>query len=307
MTLSPIHPIPAAQLPPSWPACSGLHQAAELLWQAVSPRWPGFSAEVLAEVDSTNSELLRRARAGLVGDAPTLLVAQHQTAGRGRLGRSWETAQTSALTLSIGLTLAPVDWSGLSLVVGLVLAQRLGHGVAIKWPNDLWWRGRKLCGILIETASTPDQVHAVAQPGRQAPRHVVLGMGINLATPAADGLRTPPVGLGEILHTVNGAAPAASAAPVAPGEATLDLAACAMARVLPELLSALALFEREGFAPFEAAYAQLDVLRDQPVTLSDGRTGHCVGLAPDGALWVQIDGTRVAVSSGEVSVRPAQA
>ena len=276
-----------------------LRWPAEALWEALHPLLPGFSVEVLPEIDSTNSELTRRARAGQCD--PVLLVAERQNAGRGRLGKPWHSGTGDALTFSLGLPLAPRDWSGLSLAVGLSLAESLHPRVAIKWPNDLWWRGRKLCGILIETASTPDQVHAVAQPGRQAPRHVVLGMGINLATPAADGLRTPPVGLGEILHTVNGAEP------VAPGEATLDLAACAMARVLPELLSALALFEREGFAPFEAAYAQLDVLRDQPVTLSDGRTGHCVGLAPDGALWVQIDGTRVAVSSGEVSVRPAQA
>ena len=311
MIPTPIHPISAARLPTGWPACSGLHQAAELLWESVSPRAPGFSAEVLAEVDSTNTELLRRARAGLASDAPTLLVAQRQTAGRGRLGRSWETAQTTALTVSLGLTMAPVDWSGLSLVVGLVLAQRLGHGVGIKWPNDLWWRGRKLCGILIETASTPEQAHAVAQAGRQAPRHVVVGMGINLATPADQGLRTPPVGLDEILRTVNGPAPAAvtdgAALAQAAGasEATLDLAACAMARFVPELVSALALFEREGFAPFEAAYAELDLLRQQPVTLSDGRAGQCVGLAHDGALLVLIDGKVEAVQSGEVSVRPA--
>ncbi len=311
MTPSPIHPFPAARLPAGWPVCTGLHQAAELLWDNVSPRAPGFSAEVLAEVDSTNSELLRRARAGLASDAPTLLVAQRQTAGRGRLGRSWETTQTTALTLSLGLTMAPADWSGLSLVVGLVLAQRLGHGVGIKWPNDLWWRGRKLCGILIETASTPEQAHAVAQPGRQAPRHVVVGMGINLATPAGDGLRTPPVGLDEILATVNGpaagaeTAAAASVQAASASEATLDLAACAMARCVPELVSALALFEREGFAPFEAAYAELDLLRQQPVTLSDGRAGQCVGLAHDGALLVLIDGKVEAVQSGEVSVRPA--
>ncbi|ARU06520.1 biotin--[acetyl-CoA-carboxylase] ligase [Comamonas serinivorans] len=303
MTPKPLFPWPTTALPAAWPACAGLHQAAEMIWQTVSPLWPDVGVEVVAEVDSTNSELLRRARAGRT--ETTLLVAQSQTAGRGRLGRSWETTRTAALTMSLGLSLAPRDWSGLSLVVGLVLAQRLGHGIAIKWPNDLWWQGRKLCGILIETAATPEALPPSHDPAAQAPRYVVIGMGVNLATPPADGLRTPPVGLGEILHTAAGETAGASlAAPAGAGAPDLDLAACAMARVVPELLSAVRRFERDGFTPFEADYAQLDLLRGQPVSLSDGRRGQCVGLAADGALLVQIDGALVPVSSGEVSVRP---
>jgi BirA family biotin operon repressor/biotin-[acetyl-CoA-carboxylase] ligase len=296
MTPQPLFPIAPAALPAGWPACAGLHQAAEMVWETVSPHWPDMGVEVVAEIDSTNSELLRRARAGRADR--TLLVAQRQTAGRGRLGRSWETVHTPALTMSLGLPLAPRDWSGLSLVVGLVLAERLGHGNAIKWPNDLWWQGRKLCGILVETAAPPVSAAQTASPhgaAAQAPRYVVIGMGLNLATPADDGLRTPPVGLGEIVQV---------GTPADSNEAALDLGACAMARVVPELLSAVHRFEREGFAPFEAAYAQRDLLRGQDVSLSDGRTGHCLGLAPDGSLLVQVDGERVAVSSGEVSVRP---
>jgi len=72
---------------------------------------PGFAVEVLAQIDSTNSELMRRARAGRL--EPVLLVAEQQTAGRGRLGRQWFSEQ--ALTFSIGMPLSPQDWSGLSL------------------------------------------------------------------------------------------------------------------------------------------------------------------------------------------------
>ncbi len=310
MTPSALLPIAPAELPAGWPACAGLHQAAELIWLAASGSWPDLSVEVLAEIDSTNSELVRRARAGRADRV--LLVAQQQTAGRGRLGRSWHTTQTPALTLSLGLPMAPKDWAGLSLVVGLVVAQQLGHGVGIKWPNDLWWRGRKLCGILIETASSPglqaaDAAHAPHDPHAQALRYVVIGMGINLATPADTDLRTPPVGLRTVLasgrdasvsQNSTGDANAANAAP-------LDLGAVVMARIAKPLLDALALFEHEGFAPFEAAYAELDLLRNQRVTLSDGREGHCVGLAPDGALLVQVDGQTLPIQSGEVSVRPA--
>lgn len=306
MIPSALLPIPPAELPAGWPACAGLHQAAEMIWLETSGSWPDFGVEVLAEIDSTNSELVRRARAGRADRV--LLVAQQQTAGRGRLGRSWSTTQTPALTLSLGLPMAPKDWAGLSLVVGLVVAQQLGHGVGIKWPNDLWWRGRKLCGILIETASSPglqDAAHVPHDPHAQALRYVVIGMGINLATPADTDLRTPPVGLRTVLAGGRDASAPQNSANANAEAAPLDLGAVVMARIAKPLLDALALFEREGFAPFEAAYAELDLLRNQHVTLSDGREGHCVGLAPDGALLVLVDGLTLSIQSGEVSVRPA--
>jgi BirA family biotin operon repressor/biotin-[acetyl-CoA-carboxylase] ligase len=118
--------------------------------------------QALAEVDSTNTQLLARLRADPA--QPQLLVAESQSQGRGRNGRSWQSAPAASLTFSLGLPLAPVDWSGLSLAVGVALAtpsSRWAPGSArlqIKWPNDLWLRDapgrwRKLGGILIETVS----------------------------------------------------------------------------------------------------------------------------------------------------------
>ncbi|MGZ7242464.1 biotin--[acetyl-CoA-carboxylase] ligase, partial [Streptococcus pyogenes] len=75
------------------------------------------------EVDSTNSELMRRARAGHVD--PVLLVAEQQSAGRGRMGRSWASRAGDSLTFSLGLPLQPADWSGLSLAVGVAVAESL--------------------------------------------------------------------------------------------------------------------------------------------------------------------------------------
>ena len=157
---------------------------AEAVWEAVAPLLPGFSVEILPEIDSTNTELMRRARAGRL--EPVLLVAERQTAGRGRMGRDW-TSDGAALTFSLGLPLAPRDWSGLSLAVGLSLVQSLHPRLCLKWPNDVWLDGRKLAGILIETASFG------------VDRYVVIGIGINLVAPPAAGLRTPPAGLRELL------------------------------------------------------------------------------------------------------------
>ena len=158
---------------------------AEAIWEAVAPTLPGFTVEVLPEIDSTNTELMRRARAGQ--HEPTLLVAERQTAGRGRMGRVWDggdlgdAGELPSLMFSLGLPLAPRDWSGLSLAVGVCVAESLDPAVRLKWPNDLWLADdRKLGGILVETASV-----APTQPGEVAPRYVVIGIGMVAACPIA--------------------------------------------------------------------------------------------------------------------------
>ena len=161
---------------------------AEAIWEAVAPLLPGFTVEVLRELDSTNSELMRRARAGRT--EPVLLVAEQQTAGRGRMGRDWQSAAGASLTFSLGLPLAPADWSGLSLAVGTSVAESLNPAVRLKWPNDLWLDDRKLGGILIETASFGE--------GGAGRRQAVIGIGLNIAPRPADGLSTPPAAVREL-------------------------------------------------------------------------------------------------------------
>lgn len=247
---------------------------AEALWEAVSPLLPGFTVEILPELDSSNSELMRRARAGLTD--PVLLVAEHQTAGRGRLGRAWASAPGDSLTFSLALPLAPADWSGLSLAVGASLAESLHPAVRLKWPNDLWVEDRKLGGILIETASFGDGA------GR---RQAVIGVGLNIAARAADGLSTAPAWVRELL-------------PEADAPAVLQ-------RVVPALVRDVLGFEQAGFAPFHARFDARDVLRDRPVTLSDGTAGTAHGVGEDGSLLVHTAAGLHAVGSSEVSVRPA--
>ena len=159
-----------------------LHWPVELLREQLAPLLPGVVVEAVAEIDSTNSELMRRARAGRT--APTLLVAELQTAGRGRLGRGWQSGdgeRGGALAFSLGLPLVPCDWSGLSLAVGLAVAESLHPDIRLKWPNDLWWQGRKLAGILVETAGT-------GQPGTG--RYAVIGIGVNIAPLPGEGFIT---------------------------------------------------------------------------------------------------------------------
>jgi len=250
---------------------------------AVTPLLPGFTVEAVAEIDSTNTELMRRARAGRV--EPVLLVAERQTAGRGRLGRPWQSAQQqeeqSSLTFSLGLPFAPADWSGLSLAVGVSVAESLdpsgAHKVGLKWPNDVWINDCKLAGILIETALP----HA---GGAGAQRYLVIGIGINIGAREADGMRTPPAWLRQWRPDAR--------APEVLGEL-----------VAPLVRSVLA-FEAQGFAQFAERFAARDVLRGREVTLSDGTTGLCEGVAWGGELQVRTDTGLQMISSDEVSVRP---
>ena len=238
-------------------------------------------------IASTNSELMERCRAG--NCLPSLLVAERQTAGRGRLGRSWHslgpepagTSQASqpaplaALTFSLGLPLAPQSWSGLSLAVGLAVARSLHPDLGLKWPNDIWLGGRKLAGILIETASIGQR------------RCTVIGVGINILPRDPTGLSTAPAWLQELLPEVD--------------------ARAALVRVAVPLLQAIRLFEQQGFSALRTQFERRDVLRGQRVDLSDGRSGTAVGVDENGALLVHTSNGMQRVTSAEISVRPSGA
>ncbi len=256
---------------------------------AVAPLLPGFGVEVVDEIDSTNTELMRRARSGQ--SLPVLLVALRQTAGRGRMGRPWQSAQQSAqpasLTFSLGLPLAPRDWSGLSLAVGVSVAESLDPvrtaGLALKWPNDLWVHDRKLGGILIETA-TPQSASSTAEA---VPRYLVIGIGLNLDARPSDGMSMPPACLREWR-------PEASA-----GETLRD--------VVPPLVRTVQAFAEKGFAAFAERFAARDTLRGRDVQLSDGVAGHCEGVGWGGELLVRTPEGLKSIHSSEVSVRPRRA
>ncbi|MEO7106512.1 MAG: biotin--[acetyl-CoA-carboxylase] ligase [Rhodoferax sp.] len=253
---------------------------AEAIWEAVSPSLPTFSVEILPEIDSTNTELMRRARAGQL--EPVLLVAERQSAGRGRLGRTWESGSDAAqaddaplpsLTFSLGLPLVPEDWSGLSLAMGLSVVESLHPALQLKWPNDVWLQDRKLAGILIETASVGEM------------RYAVIGVGINIL-PRNDGqgLRTMPASLSEVLPDVD--------------------APTALGMVAAPLVKAIRRFATEGFGPLRTAFHARDLLYGRELACSDGVTGMARGVDASGALLVHTDRGLKKITSAEVSVRP---
>mgnify|MGYP003581810529 FL=1 len=260
----------------SWPVQS--------IERAVAALWPGLAAEVLTQVDSTNTLLLERARAGLV--QPTLVVAERQTAGRGRMGRQWVSHQPvgGSLTFSLSLPLGEGDLSGLSLVAGYSLAQALDmqhrHELRVKWPNDLWYRQRKLGGILIE----------ICTQGRQ--RQAVIGVGINVAAP-------PPLPPG-VAGQAAAQAPAwvQEFAPNATAPSVLEQVAVPLARAVHQFMA-------QGFAPWQQRFSARDALAGQAVWLSDGSTGTARGVGARGALLVQSGGVLREVHSADISVRPA--
>jgi len=294
------------------PATQHLNWGAEALWLELVPLLPGLSVEVVARMGSTNTELLERARvhsatarrqgdnapatdaaARRQGDSqPCLLVAEQQTQGRGRQGKAWQSSPGASLTFSLSLPYTPVDWSGLSLAVGLALADALdplapgqAPRLGLKWPNDLLLidgsagLGTKLGGILIETVQ-------VAQH-----RLAVVGIGLNIQ-PLPDAQQA--AGLSWGYGCVQQLWPDATAPAV-------------LARVAPALIRALRRFEHEGFGMLQADFDRRDVLRGQAVTttLAGLPQGVADGVDATGTLWLRVGEQRHPVGSGEVSLRPA--
>jgi BirA family biotin operon repressor/biotin-[acetyl-CoA-carboxylase] ligase len=234
--------------------------------------------EVAGAVDSTNARLT--AAGSPHGHA---LLAEAQTAGRGRRGRGWRSPPGSGLYLSLawrfesGLAgLAP-----LSLVVGLTAARTLkaasGAAVKVKWPNDLFVEEAKLGGCLVELGGAAE-----------GPCRAVVGIGINLfrtaAMDAVDQAWTALEDHGEVAER-NALA----------------------ARLLGDLAEALARFDRAGFEDFRAHWTEFDALEDRPVRLIRGdgteTMGTARGIDRQGRLKLEVDGTVRPVASGEVSVR----
>ena len=314
--------LPDAQVPQSRPeaavavavAATKLDWQVETLWRNLSPLLPGVCIEVLARSESTNTVLLERVRGAVraaaegqgarVGDGrgadgrstfgrraedlqPCLLVAEHQTHGRGRMGRTWLSGPGGSLTFSLGLCLDMQDWSGLSLAVGCAIAEALepsaslGAGarprLRLKWPNDLWLDGRKLGGILIETVAAGEQ------------RMVVVGIGLNISE-----LPSQPEASSPQLFSTGFAAL---------NELQAELTAPAvLALIVPALAQALLNFPYSGFAAWHPAFERRDLTVGRAVT-AGVLDGIARGVNAQGELLVQTPQGLHSISGGEVSLR----
>jgi BirA family biotin operon repressor/biotin-[acetyl-CoA-carboxylase] ligase len=244
-----------------------------------------FDVDALAECDSTNSELMRRADNG--APSGSVVVADRQSAGRGRRGRSWLSEPARSLTFSVLWRFAsrPDRLAGLSLAAGVALARALenlgGSGIALKWPNDLILQTAgghaKLAGILVELST--DRRGTVA----------VIGIGLNLEAPSGD-LPQAAAGLAEAMVRV-------------PERHVV------LAETLGELVATLDAFAVDGFAGQKSAWLARHAWQDRPVRVfGDGgaqRDGVCRGADDDGALLLEHDGKLERIHAGDVSLRSA--
>jgi BirA family biotin operon repressor/biotin-[acetyl-CoA-carboxylase] ligase len=225
---------------------------------------------------STQDDVKRRALAG----APegTLVLAEEQTAGRGRLGRAWLSPRGGLwYSLLLRPAVSPAAAPALALVAGLAwvaLLRERGVAAGIKWPNDIWWGGRKLGGILTEMSSETDRVH-----------WVVLGVGVNVNNPLPAGT-APAVSLREAL----GAA-----------ASRRDW----LAGWLKAFAKAYSRYIHDGFAPFRPEFERWSVLRGKTVVFSAGNAsgrGRVLGVDAEGRLRVMTRGGTVRLHGGEVTL-----
>jgi BirA family biotin operon repressor/biotin-[acetyl-CoA-carboxylase] ligase len=241
--------------------------------------------ELLFDVDSTNTRLLKSAPPP-PGTAD-VCVSELQHAGRGRLGRRWISPFGGGIAMSLGWTCSDVvrTLPALSLGVGVAVSRALARagaeGISLKWPNDIWFRDRKLGGVLIELR---------AEAG--GPAHVVIGVGLNVSLPEEARREIETGGVA--------AAAVTDACKVVPSR---NLVAGA---ILDELLSMLVQYERLGFSAFRDAWTALDGLKDRAVQVVVGGAaifGIARGVDSDGALLLETKERMQRFVSGEASLR----
>jgi BirA family transcriptional regulator, biotin operon repressor / biotin---[acetyl-CoA-carboxylase] ligase len=238
--------------------------------------------EVFAEIDSTNSYLLRQV-------APEhgrcrIAIADYQSAGRGQRGNVWVSPRLAGLYLSCAYTfaVAPRRFPCLTLAVGIAVTEALnefGANCELKWPNDLVINNSKIGGILTEMRSAESM-----------PTTVVTGIGLNLDF--GEQLHCIPAGIGRVSDLRQSVAEI-------PGRIEI-------ARLIVEhTVRALAGFDAGGFSAFHERWRKFDWLFDKPVRVAaagDAFAGIACGIDDDGALLIRTGSATERVLSGTVTV-----
>ncbi|MCU1784512.1 bifunctional biotin--[acetyl-CoA-carboxylase] ligase/biotin operon repressor BirA [Pseudomonas sp. 13B_2.1_Bac1] len=251
--------------------------AEEIALFAPSLTWP---VRISDSIDSTNAEALRLVETGSA--APFLVLAEQQTAGRGRRGRKWVSpfAQNVYYSLVLRIEGGLRQLEGLSLVVGLAVMQALREsgvrGAALKWPNDVLVGQKKIAGILLELVGDPADIC-----------HVVLGIGINVNMQRADEVDQQWTSVQ--LET---------GAPVNRNVLVAQLGL--------QLQSYLDRHRAAGFAALQAEWEQSHAWQGKAVSLIAGVNqvdGVVLGVDGQGALRLSVDGVEKIYSGGELSLR----
>ena len=243
-------------------------------------------------VDSTNDEAARLVAGGNTGSAPIAVIAAQQTAGKGRTGRSWHSPAEGGLWFSLVVTpdKEPAHLSQITLLAAVAVAEAVEEvtGVApgIKWPNDLLHEGKKLCGILTQTAPVDAQDEALP---------VIVGIGLNVAGKAED---FPPdlKDCATSLSAITG---------VAQDGQKIFL------KILDKFHAWYELWLAEGFAPVRQKWIDASCTMNRTLSWEEGgarRIGKAVDLETDGSLRVCMDdGAIHRLNAGEIRfLRAAQ-
>ncbi|MFJ7798907.1 bifunctional biotin--[acetyl-CoA-carboxylase] ligase/biotin operon repressor BirA [Pseudomonas sp. NPDC096950] len=240
----------------------------------------GWPVQVFDSIDSTNAEALRAIERGQA--APFLVLAERQTAGRGRRGRKWVSPFAENIYYSLVLRIegGMRQLEGLSLVVGLAVMHALRKqgvpGVGLKWPNDLLVGQKKIAGILLELVGDPADVC-----------HVVLGVGINVNMQSADEVDQQWTSMrlesGQVFDR---------------NQLVADLGL-----VLQAYLSR---HQSDGFAAIHAEWEKNHLWQGRTVSLIAGVNqvdGVVMGIDSQGALRLKVGGVEKIFSGGELSLR----
>ncbi|RYZ81468.1 MAG: biotin--[acetyl-CoA-carboxylase] ligase [Moraxellaceae bacterium] len=236
--------------------------------------------ETLTIIDSTNAYLLRQD----MNEKISVCLAECQTAGRGRRGRTWVSPFAKNIYLSLKITVESGlgALEGLSLAVGVAAARALNNlgvkDIQLKWPNDVLWCGRKLGGVLIDVVGDP--------AGRC---QVVVGIGLNLHADKTmmSSIDQSWVSLADIVVK----APSRN---------------LAVAELLNEVVELLANYEQSGFAGYRAPWELLNAHANQLVNIHVGSAlvvGRVKGVNSSGALVLATDNGEQVFHGGEVSLR----
>jgi BirA family biotin operon repressor/biotin-[acetyl-CoA-carboxylase] ligase len=244
--------------------------------------------EAVWSIASTNTALLGRAGRG--SGASEVLLAEYQSAGRGRRGRAWLAPPGGAICLSMSWTFAavPPDLGALGLVIGVCVLRALHElgvrGAGLKWPNDLLVGEHKLGGVLIDLRAES-----------AGPAYVVIGIGLNVALGA------------EVLRKI--AAAGLPATDLASAGLTSPSRNRVAAGLIGRCIDGLIAFERQGLKPFLEEWRNADALRGRPVDVRavEGAIAHGLarGIDLHGALVVETPQGLERFIAGDVTVRPA--
>lgn len=271
--------------------------------QALRERLPvdSFQLTVLESVDSTNSWLQSQSAI----NKANICIANHQTAGRGRFGKQWDSEPNESICFSLRIpTTKSVDQlMGFSLIIALavkaVIAPKISSDVQLKWPNDILANGKKLCGILIETNTLSTES-----------LDLIIGIGINVSPRGSEEYQA--TSLAELGLDIVGKANHLNQNVISHSRRSQSLTdQCELiSELISKVIEYTQRYESDGFDRFRSEWLAQDRWLGCQVEISHSNgtseQGIYIGLDAIGQVQIEIDDTIKTFNSGEISFRQVQ-